>query len=266
MIFEDLLKRDLDYPEFMDWPYQLDSFNNVSYINPKDKDQAVLYRRVENVDNIAFFYSLNVVESTKYFHKGETHREDGPAQIHKKDMTCIKSDTNYQDRERRIHYDIEWKFKGRSHRKNGPAEYDFYMENDNIENLTMKWFIKTNKPWNIAHRFNGPAYHRYGNDYNGYMLQTPKIIYSLFGRKYSEYAYWQEMIRSYSHKMPRLLTNNDTKMVFDINPNKPAPHVVYKNTKKLLWYHDGQKLPNSQTYWKITDNELLQRHNWLVLS
>lgn len=258
MTLDDLLERDLDYPEYMDWNAVCDDGKNIIYTSSRYPTRKVVYQKYENqnVFNNAVI-STTRIENVRFYHKDKEylHRENGPCSIHKKNYISKDKST--------IIYDVEWRKNGVLHRENGPAAYQCTINVDGeISKMTLRWYVN-NKKWRTLHRMGGPAHHILSHDGG-----INKLIYAIDGIKSSEYDYWLTMYKQHPYYMPKVSVENDIKISFEYNPNKPSPSFIYKNTKKLIWnLHENDTIRRvpSYEYWKKIHMEFAEKKNWLVM-
>jgi len=270
MTFEELLNRDLKYPEFMDWPMTVDLLGNVTYYS-QNPNYKVLYKSVDIVNCTEHFYKLINIQNTRHYFGRNIHRIKGPAQITYRYTYEIK-DKAMSHKVKTENYEIEWRNRNTLHRKDGgPAVYNFQLTKNKIENLDMEWHCKTDYMYQgTLHRLNGPAIHRYAgiyimnnewiNDYE--YTRRANIKYFIRGKRYSEYDYWIYMLKHFPNKMPKIISNTVKKITFDTDLNKPAPKAIFKKINKLQWSYNYEMISSSR-YWELMDFQLMKSNNWL---
>lgn len=257
MNFEQLLCRDLDYPEFLDWPnFNKDKFNNYYFNDPRNNRRLVLYRLHEFFDyDIENIYDKTTHEHTAWYYGSKLSRKDGPSYIEKSSNLRIQTDRMY-NRSDIDHYKVEWRTKGIFNRKNGPAFYDYDVNNltKQIHNLHLEWHVKPKYyTQGTLHRLNGPAIHA-----------TQTIKYYLNGKKYSEYDYWMYMLKNHPKKMPKILSKTNTKITFESDMKKIAPKCIYRKIKKVTWQYNCENM-KAIKFWDIVDSIKRKSEKWLIV-
>lgn len=257
--FEKLIKRDLHYPAYMDWPIISDT-NKIS--TQHLSDSTIFYQHPKNINRVVMVsnYTLNSNSKKQVQHKNVTyyygskiHRLDGPAQI--STFAFEENGKKYKNCE------IYWNNRGKKVRKNGPCSYIFRLDEfGNIKIDTLKWgtFLKSGKSrMSVLHKLNGPAHYT-------------KTLYAFYidGIAMKEYSYWKTMMNYYPQHMPKITYENDVKIMFEYNEKKPAPYIFYKNTNRIVYALKENRVLNivdKEIYWKKMYEKLAIKNNWLKI-
>jgi hypothetical protein len=240
-VFEKIIQRDMKYPFYMDWSVVEIDENITCYRHPSNKNKFV------SIDNKLVnkgFEKEFILKIVSHYHGLKNHRINGPAKI------II---THYTKNIKHINYEVYWKNRGEISRKNGPSTYFFRKDEfNNVEIDALKWHKKS-----FFHKLNGPA-----------VFTKNQYTFYIDGVAFTEHQYWLTMLKYYPKNMPKIVFEDNVKIIFKYLDSKPSPFILYKNVKRVTYAlpndNNVVSIVNKLDYWKKTYKRFAIKKNWLI--